>query len=210
MSQRTNLRIIISLCILLVLGTLFFADLRAAMSDTRAEAQVSTTTSHPVATDSSNESKDLFVFVEDNPTLTQHLAQVLSTGGEPLAGVARVMPLTAPPNAEQRPALVVALDQNEFLWTPLYGRARLQIRFVYASDPADLSPRASEPMTLSIGEGEPTIRIQGEVNLIDQTRGFTTRPAYLGHLTQAAAQQIQIHLRQALGPAWAGEEGLAR
>lgn len=95
------------------------------------------------------------------------------------------------PNAVDGSRLLLTLDVEERLWTPVYGRARVNA-VIYFANLAGVPWPQDKPMILT---ESPEIQARGEITLNDATWGLLSKPAYyrlLGHaLADAAAANLQ-------------------
>lgn len=87
------------------------------------------------------------------------------------------------------PALMVQPEESSVSWTPIFARASISIKIVYASD-GDLSWRDDRSVVMSTRDGRPQIRVRGDLKLEDTTRGLVSRPAYQRHLAERIAMQV--------------------
>jgi hypothetical protein len=82
-------------------------------------------------------------------------------------------------------------------WTPVYASAGVVTRIVYASD-GDLSWREDTVVKMGRNDGGPQVRVRGDLELKDTTRGVVSRPAYHRHLSQQIALAVSNTVKKQL------------
>jgi hypothetical protein len=181
---------------------LLFADFHLATSNTGTQASTSSARSNPTGSDgapvagSAGSVPMLWLYVEGedtaSATMRERLKALLDKGPQ----FGSVTLLAEPPSAAQYPALVAGISEQEVLWTPFYGEARLHVRFSYASDKGALSWRDDEPWAFE--SGAPATRARGDLAVGDRTWGLVTRPGYQGLLGRACAEAVGKELGRVL------------
>jgi hypothetical protein len=90
--------------------------------------------------------------------------------------------------------LVVQVDHNTFLWTPVYAQATVKTTLGYASN-HDLSWHGTFPISMENDDDAPLLWATGEFELSDSARGLLSRPAY----QRILAEKLAAEMVQALG-----------
>ena len=90
--------------------------------------------------------------------------------------------------------LVVRVDHNTFLWTPVYAQATVKTTLGYASN-HDLSWHGTFPISMETDHDAPLLWANGEFELSDSSRGLLSRPAY----QRILAEKLATEMVQALG-----------
>jgi len=90
--------------------------------------------------------------------------------------------------------LLVRVDHDTSLWTPVYARATVKTTLGYASD-HDLSWHGTFPISMETDDDAPLLWATGEFELSDSSRGLLSRPAY----QRILAEQLAAEIVQALG-----------
>jgi hypothetical protein len=90
--------------------------------------------------------------------------------------------------------LLVRVDHNTFLWTPVYAQATVNTTLGYASN-HDLSWHGTFPVSMETNHEAPLLWATGEFELSDRSRGLLSRPAY----QRILAEKLAAEMVQALG-----------
>lgn len=90
--------------------------------------------------------------------------------------------------------LVVRVDHNTSLWTPVYAQATVNTTLGYASN-HDLSWHGTLPISMEMDDDVSLLWANGEFELSDSSRGLLSRPAY----HRILAEKMAAEMVQALG-----------
>jgi hypothetical protein len=90
--------------------------------------------------------------------------------------------------------LLVRVDHDTFLWTPVYAQATVNTTLGYASN-HDLSWYGTFPVSMETDHEAPLLWATGEFELSDSSSGLISRPAY----QRILAEKIATEMVQALG-----------
>lgn len=104
------------------------------------------------------------------------------------------------PGADDHPLLVAEIENPSVLWTPVYGRATFNVKYVYATDTADpkILQAASDSLEPESLPEKFQLRVRGSISVSDSTKGLITLPAYRKHLAETAAEPIVKAITKAL------------
>ena len=92
--------------------------------------------------------------------------------------------------------VVVSMADPVVIWSLFYAQTRLAVDFKFSSN-GDLSWRDKDSIAFSSDQGQ-VVAVSGDLQLSDTTYGLISRPAYLNHLADAIALQIDEAIRKAL------------
>jgi hypothetical protein len=176
---------------LMLVGLVVFLvfDFRALRGESSAQRQADTYTSsvdadHPLPLES-----DLDFYLLGSGILAEDLGDELAKGLSPsryVGGVnIRQEPVVQPATGS---ILVVEVTKQSVLWTPLYSRADLTMRVMYASD-GQAGWDNAQVMELSSGHG-PTARIRALCEVHDSAYGVMSLGGYHGYLNEKIAAEI--------------------
>ena len=186
--------LVAALAVGVVAAALLWLDLRAASSETRAESQLSRYTA--MMADGPQQTRDLAIYVAGDDEIFATLRRELERNLETSPAFDDVDSLATMPEKAGRPILLVEAGERDVLWTPVYSRARLVARIAYSSN-GDTSWRDRSPVTMSSDDG-PTVKVRGEFQITDVTKGVTSHRAYQKHLGRYAATQVSEAVAKAV------------
>jgi hypothetical protein len=94
--------------------------------------------------------------------------------------------------ANGHPAIVIAIERDDGLWTPLYAHTSLRVTADYASD-GDLSWRGQSAMVT--GNAHPGVWVDGSIELSATTWGLSSHRGYESYLSLCIAAQLATALQ---------------
>ena len=188
--KKNRVWLLIVLKLLLLLLAFNFLSFQLASSRTESGFTLSTYRLGETAPATMSSGFSLVYTVTGSDPMSQAVADALA---DALAAT-EVGQATAVANLDgvTGPALLVTLDKQERLWTPVYGRANLTAVVYYAYD-----GQAPWPLDEAVHLTEsPAVKADGEFTISDTTWGLLSRPGYQDHLAAALAQAIAGGLQQ--------------
>lgn len=176
--------------LLLLLVALNFMNFRLAQSSTETEFSLATYRSGETLPASMSSGLRLAYTVTGGDSLSQAVTAALP---EALAEIG-VGDTTAVSDLDDitGPVLLVMLDVEQRLWTPVYGRAQVTATAFFADDGQAPWP-LDEPVVM---QDSPAVKADGEFTVSDTTWGLISKPAYEEIIAQALAQAIADGLQQ--------------
>ena len=90
--------------------------------------------------------------------------------------------------------LLAALTARDINWLPIRGRTEVTVRISYSSD-GDVTWRNQDPPTF-VFEGEPGIKADGTLTLVDSSWGLFSLPGYRDYVAVKMAAAISDALNQ--------------
>jgi hypothetical protein len=118
--------------------------------------------------------------------LTRRLQQLPKFG--------QIQPISDPVDQAEFPFLFVEIARKDLFWTPVYGRADLEIKIAYASN-GDVSFRHSEPPAFHNENQAPSIKRSGQYQFTDVSWGIMSLPGYHDYLASQVATAILADLQ---------------
>jgi hypothetical protein len=106
----------------------------------------------------------------------------------------QIQPISDPVDQAEFPYLFVEIARKDIFWTPVYGRAELEIKIAYASN-GDVSFRYSEPPTFHNENQAPSIKRSGQYKFADVSWGIMSLPGYHDYLASQVATAILADLQ---------------
>lgn len=102
--------------------------------------------------------------------------------------------LENPPKGEQYPALLVAVKEETFFWTPFFAQSSLKTEFAFSNFTA-VSDLASEQTLILPAEGaQPAIHSSGDAMQQDRSYGLISLPGYRSLVIDMAAKTLLADL----------------
>ena len=92
------------------------------------------------------------------------------------------------------PLLVVEVEPQDLLWTPIYARAALKVNVAYASD-GDVSFRQTVPVEFKHTTDQLTVKRSGIYTFNDASWGLISNPGYMNYLGRVIAAAIANDLQ---------------
>lgn len=92
------------------------------------------------------------------------------------------------------PVLLIEIEAEELLWTPMYARAILKVYVSYASD-GDISFRLNQPAYFQYTGDQPAIKQSGVYAISDISWGIISSPGYINYISREIAQFIVADLK---------------
>ena len=167
-----------------------FLNFRVARSASEAEHSLSTYRSGEEQPAVMNPGFELALYVEGEDSVSQALPVLLVEQLEATTvGQVRVV---GDLSGVTEPALLVQVDVQQRLWTPVYGRAEVTAEVFFAYD-GDLPWPRDEAVVL---DESPAVLADGNFSVADTTWGLLSRPAYSEHLAELLAQEIAAGVGQ--------------
>jgi hypothetical protein len=136
----------------------------------------------------------LYVAGEDELALA--LRRELASQLQASDGFGEVRNLTALPAKDDLPTVVVEVAESDVTWLPVYASAGLDVTVFYSSN-GDMSWRDQLPVIMSSDDG-PIVRLKGQFEVADRTRGLTSRVAYERYLGKGIAGEVSKSLEREL------------
>lgn len=183
----------ITLLILIVVIVAFvFLDFHIAKS--------ATNTSHNRSRANSSDSENyqpaksmLFIASAKNDPLSRSLAAAVFQQAKSSNYFSPIL-LNAIPTNDQYPALLVAVNEKSFFWTPFYALSSLKTEFAFSNFSA-LSDISSEQALVLPADGEwPAIHSSGDAIQQDRSFGLFSLPGYRNLVIQMAARTLLADL----------------
>ncbi len=171
-------------------------DFRVATGESHSESQVATYRSGAVQrVEGMQPKRDLALYVAAEEDLAAALREELESRLEKTPAFEEVELLRSRPEKTDRPVLVVEVGGGDALWTPLYARSALPVKVAYASD-GETGWIGQMPVVMPLGRAR--VRVEGKLQLQEETRGITSYRAYRRMLGQQIAAEVNRALLQAL------------
>jgi len=194
-SRKRIVIILVVLAIVLALAAAnFWIDFRVAHGSTRSESQVATYSAGIEQSQPKPVIEQLTVYVEEPGYLMGSVRQGLVKRIQDTRGIPDLRVVHEMPKRGDGPALYVQVTPRQFLWLPVFTRAALDIRLVYASD-GDLSWMDDSAVIM---ETSPLIRMQGNFSVADTSLGLMSLRGQARYLGRQAAVElskaIEMHL----------------
>ncbi len=187
---------IVVLAIGILAGASWWLDFRVAASESRSESQVATYRSGAEQRVEGMQPKhDLALYVAAEEDLAAVLREELESRLEKTPVFEEVGLLRSQPEKADRPVLVVEVGGGDSLWTPLFARSVLPVKVTYASD-GETGWTGQRPVVMPSGRS--TVRVEGKLQLQEETRGVTSYRAYRRMLGQQIAVEVNRALLHAL------------
>jgi hypothetical protein len=89
---------------------------------------------------------------------------------------------------DDNPLFIVEFDKVDIRWTPISGMASIEVSVAFASD-GDVFFRHRTPVHFDDGDS-PSLKIKGDLQIKDETRGLISRVAYHRYLQESVSQAI--------------------
>ncbi|MBX7257527.1 MAG: hypothetical protein K1Y02_14285 [Candidatus Hydrogenedentes bacterium] len=194
--MKTRKRVILGSLVLLtafVVFAMLTVNLRVAMSTTNTNSTVSASNafSHGQTIDLEGATRKICFHVNERVGLASTLSWEIR---EALRAAKRfeIYLLNNEPEKDDHPLLLVEIENPKILWTPVYGHATLDVKFVYATDTTDpaILQGNSDNLEPDSDPDKFQLRVRGTITISDSTKGLVTLPAYREHLTKDAAKAI--------------------
>ncbi len=194
-------RLLVTLAVLALAGSALFllTSFHMMQAQFSAEHQVTTVALGVDATHRLPLERRVDLYILGEPAFAGNLAEDLTARlhtNQYLGAIESRQPPLAP---GKESVLVVEIQRQSVLWTPLYSKAELNICAGYASDGA---VDWIDPQGASLS-ASPGARIHGEYVVHDSAFGLMSRPGYYDYLNEKIATEIGESLDAALA-------GLAR
>jgi len=178
----------------LVAITLLF-NFQIARSATRVEHQISTSSFGFDSGESLSDNAPLTLVVEGPDQLSKAIAIRLEH--QFLEGpITRVTRANIVQSDIRQFQVVVSVADPAVIWSPFYAQTQLAVNFKFSSN-GDFSWRDKDSIVFSSDQGQ-MVAVSGDLQLSDTTYGLISRPAYLNHLADEIASQIDEAIRKAL------------
>ncbi len=194
MKSRCWIILGIGIAVLIALmGGLILVNFSAMSSQTNLESEMATSTGGSQTGQPFNPPKTGLLVTGENqlaPALQNQIIHVLQS--EPAFGQIEV--LTGIIDRIDYPLLLIEIDRQEILWTPIYGRANLKVNVAYASD-GDVSFRLTQPTKFTNSSDQPSLKRSGNYTIFDVSWGIITRPGYMNYLAKEIARHITADLK---------------
>jgi hypothetical protein len=188
MERRSKIGLfLILLAVLLVLAAAsFWLDFRAAQGSTRSESQVTAFSAGIEPGQPKPAIHHLTVYVEEPGYLMGSVRQGVVKGMQDRHGIQDLRVANEMPQSEDGPVLYVQVTPRQFVWLPVFTRADLDIRIVYASN-GDLSWMDDAAVVL---EESPLLRMRGDFDVADTSYGIMTLRGQARYLGRQAAIEV--------------------
>ncbi|MGQ9675346.1 MAG: hypothetical protein ACUVX1_06730 [Chloroflexota bacterium] len=192
----------VALVVLLLIGlaaiAFWYADFHASTSESRTESQVSTYRSSKsgVKAEELLAEREVALYVAGADELADALRVEMLGFLQASESFGKVTCLDLAPEQTDQPVLVIKVQSEQGLWTPFFAQSGLAVRVAFASD-GDVSWwHQSGPVILSGDES--IVRVEGNLQVVDDTRGVTSRLAYQKHLGRQIAKEVSKALQNVL------------
>lgn len=196
--KRFNLALVFVLLLGVLVAAFLWLDFQLARSNTQAQSTVSTARSGEPDDQGLLLNQGLLVFVEGPEDLARPLRRELARRLGVIPNLAGISVVDNPPDQVGQPVLGFEIQASNVNWTPVYARAQLNLRMIFASD-GELSWRHLQNPVMELRELG-TIRVDGDFTIEDTTVGLISRPAYYRYLAEQIALRTGESLAQALQP----------
>lgn len=197
--KKANVALVALLLIGLAAIAFWYADFHAITSESRTESQVTTYRSSKsgVRAEQLLAEREVALYVGGADELADTLRAEMLSLLRASSAFGEVTSLDVPPERADQPVLVIEVQNEQGLWTPFFAQSGLAVRVAFASD-GDVSWRhESGPVMLSGDES--IVRVDGKLQVTDDTRGVVSRLAYQKHLGRQIAKEVSKALQKALG-----------
>jgi hypothetical protein len=176
------------LLFLLVVAAFLTLDFRVARSATTVEHRLATYRASDDLPASMQSGASIDLIVEGQSNFAQVLRQVLAQqlAASVIAGDVELLERAAQPTGQA--TLLLTVEQESILWSPLFGRSRLVALLFFSSDD-DLAWVAEVPRVVYAGDG-PMVRGDGTFELADTSGGLLSLPGYRRLLAEQLATRI--------------------
>jgi len=135
----------------------------------------------------------LFIASAENDSLSRSLASAVFLQAASSNYFSPIL-LNTLPTDDQYPALLVAVKEDSFFWTPFYALSSLKTEFAFSNFSA-LSDIASEQtLVLPTDGGGPAIHSSGDALQQDRSFGLFSLPGYRNMVIQMAAKTLLADL----------------
>jgi hypothetical protein len=178
--------------VIILLGAItaafFFMDFQAVNSNTATDSQVSSfrigleqgAPPPPFST--------LALYAQEERIFQENFKQSLVDDLQVIPGLNQLETLSEAVDQYENPLLMVEFEKVDITWTPISGNATIEITVAFATD-GDVSFRHTTPVHFDDGDS-PSLKIKGDIQIQDETRGLISRVAYHKYLEESVSQAI--------------------
>jgi hypothetical protein len=190
------------LIVILLLGALtaafLFMDFQAVNSNTAADSQVSSFRIGLEQSEPPAPFPTLALYYQKESIFQETFGQSLENKLYSIPGLNQIVTLNEAVDRDDNPLLIVEFDKVDITWTPISGKASVEVTVAFASD-GDVSFRHTTPVHFDDGDS-PSLKIKGDLQIKDETRGLISRVAYQQYLEESVGQAIVDLLEAQLSP----------
>jgi hypothetical protein len=184
--SKIGLFLILLAVVLVLAAASLWLDFRAAQGSTRSESQVTAFSAGIEPGQPKPAIHQLTVYVEEPGYLMGSVRQGVVKGMQDRHGIQDLRVANEMPQSEDGPVLYVQVTPRQFVWLPVFTRADLDIRIVYASN-GDLSWMDDAAVVL---EESPLLRMRGDFDVADTSYGIMTLRGQARYLGRQAAIEV--------------------
>jgi hypothetical protein len=188
MERRSKVGLFLTLLavVLVLAAASFWLDFRAAQSSTRSESQVTAVSAGVEPGQPKPPIHQLTIYVEEPGYMLRSVRQGVVKGIQDRHGIQDFRVANEMPQSEDGPVLYVQVTPRQFIWLPVFTRADLEIRIVYASN-GDLSWMDDAAVVM---EESPLVRMRGDFDVADTSYGIMTLRGQARYLGRQAANEV--------------------
>ncbi|MFU8773476.1 MAG: hypothetical protein ACNA8H_13795 [Anaerolineales bacterium] len=165
-----------------------FMDFQAVDSNTAADSQVSSFRIGLEQGEPPAPFPTLALYSQKESIFQETFGQSLESKLYSIPGLNQVEILSEAVDQDDNPMFIIEFEKIDITWTPIYGRAEIEVAIAFATD-GDVSFRHRTPVHFDDGDS-PSLKISGDLQIQDETRGLMSRVAYHKHLQEIVSQAI--------------------
>jgi hypothetical protein len=183
----------IAIVVALSAPALILANFSAMSSRMERNSSIATSSGNAEASQPLNPAKTEII-VTGEGRLARSLHNQLTKNLENNPGFGQIQAAGEVSAPADSPLLMVEIEPQQVVWTPVYSRASVQVTVSYASN-GDVSFRLEEPTKFESSSDEPTIQSSGRYSYNDTSWGLISRPGYMDYLAKEIGRQIAADLK---------------
>jgi hypothetical protein len=193
--KRWIVMIVITFAIVALMTPFGWASFRAAYSQTRRNSTMATASGGARPGQVNIPTATTGLHVTGQGLFQRSLQAEIIRRLPQVPGFGEIQPISDPLDQVEFPYLFVEISRKSIFWTPVYGRAELEIKIAYASN-GDVSFRYSEPTAFHNEDQGPSIQRSGQYTFTDVSWGIMSLPGYHDYLASQVVTAILADLQE--------------
>ena len=180
------------LVVIILLGALtaafLFMDFQSINSNAATDSQVSSFRIGLEQGEPPPPFATLALYTQKESIFQETFRQSLENKLYSIPGLSQIETLSEEVDQADNPMFILEFEKIEITWTPIYGSASIEIAIAFATD-GDVSFRHRIPVHFDDGDS-PSMKINGDIQIQDETRGLMSRVAYHKHLEESVSKVV--------------------
>jgi len=178
--------------IIILLGALtaafLFMDFKSVNSNTATDSQVSSFRIGLEQGEPPPSFATLALYTQKESIFQETFGQSLENKLYSIPGLSQIETLSEAVDQDDNPMFILEFEKIEITWTPIYANASIEVSVAFATD-GDVSFRHRTPVHFDDGDS-PSLKINGDIQIQDETRGLMSRVAYHKYLEESVSQAV--------------------